>query len=1327
MKFFSKKKFIQTIFLLVFFILFPFQAFDQEPSSLQDKQFQNQFQIDVLVFSPHPDDETLCCGGTIIKAIKEKKTVNPVRNFKSNAFSNTFESKISNGVKVVFLTNGDGFGSSASLLFKKKLEELTAKDYIQLGKERQKEAIGAGKMLGLKEDDLIFLGYPDAELSFLYEKFYKDYYLSETTNTTSSPYELTYPIRNEISNGTSNQAKYGYTKENLISDLKKLLEKYKPKKIFLPHILDNHKDHQATNKFVSFALDELKTDPVRNEVSNGAGENQDWLSSLEVFYYLIHNPNYRPPPSFSTSWPDEKGLIIEEPADFSERAKENINISDVKTQKAEALKKYDSQLLVPEEEKLFENFSNKENEIFWKISKEQKEKILDLEEEWEVIGNRLRNNGYNINFAPVADVADDIQDLINPLTRKERIFSQDPETVSQLVSAIVKGSNKAGITPVVKHFPGLGAAKTDTHAWLPTVNLSKEEIFQTHLLPYQTLLKEKSPFWIMMGHGVYPSLSKEPASLSFEIQTGILRKEMGFEGIIISDELWVMGALREYAKREGLKQPFIGELVIRAFQAGTDIVILYLPPPEADKIVFNVIKAVKKAVKEGRLKEEEIDKSLERILGEKERIFNKPFKNLIKGMSLQEKIGQKIMIDIWGKENIGLLKKYNVGGIRPYGNVEIIKKIQKTVKIPLFTASQHEGGMVTQSQPDIFTKNAYLTGKEFEEIIKREEKLPKNFINEEDIFESLPEGQKEQVFKGIIDFLDEAIIRMSPHSGFNPYYDPIFLLFDLDKHLELKSYRNLPVDWFRKFPDEKTAIVGYQVLKEIFIAWQENRKSGKVKIGKDLISQVKSLKEMVETEALKIKKFRILSLSTHPDDEDNEGLAYFKYKFDAETYILLATRGEGGENEISSLLYDDLGRLRTEEIEKAGEILGVTKVYYLGLEDFGYCNLEKEALEKWDREEALKKLIYFYRLIKPHIIITENTRTDEHCQHKVFVSLALEAFEKAADPKIYPEMLKEGLPIWQPLKFYQRTFEQDGISIALEERDSLTGKTYKEIALEALKQHRTQGFGECSSPSAKIFYRLVKSKVENENNSFFSGIKKTDLEQGNLVPTQKGERKVLPSGVSGIKIINGISIGLFEPNNNILFTSLKTLGYDFTQLTQENLGKQNLNQFDVILIGQGVFNNDFDSSQITQNLLEFVKKGGKLIVFPQFNRELKLFSLAPYPFKISFKPVSKDSLIEILMPENRLFYFPNKITSQDFDDWQQQKGLYFPFDYGKEYLDLTRTVSLDGNILKSGYILASYGNGNYIYTGYDWERQLRNFHKGALKNLANMIAYQLPY
>ncbi|MDP2664219.1 MAG: hypothetical protein Q8P08_02175, partial [bacterium] len=165
----------------------------------------------------------------------------------------------------------------------------------------------------------------------------------------------------------------------------------------------------------------------------------------------------------------------------------------------------------------------------------------------------------------------------------------------------------------------------------------------------------------------------------------------------------------------------------------------------------------------------------------------------------------------------------------------------------------------------------------------------------------------------------------------------------------------------------------------------------------------------------------------------------------------------------------------------------------------GYCVLEEEALDKWNKEEVIEKIVYFYRLIKPHVIISKNTILDEHCQHKAFISLAMKAFDLSSNPESYPEMLENGLLPWQPLKFYQRDPKnEDGIFIDISEKDSASGRTYKEIALEALAQHQSQKLGEWAQSQYiswpdKIYYQLSKTKTEREGSSIFSGINKEDL------------------------------------------------------------------------------------------------------------------------------------------------------------------------------------------------------------------------------------------
>lgn len=257
-------------------------------------------EIDILIFSPHPDDETLACGGTIIKAIKGNKRV-----------------------KVIFLTNGDAYTECLCQWLKKDSDKLMPNNYIALGEKRQKEALRAIKKLGLKKEDAIFLSYPDSDLFSLWGEKYKGSYIAESINRTFSPYKMTYK-----------RAKRGFTKENLLFDIKEILTKYRPKKIYLSHPLDEHRDHQATTHFVSLVLEQL-----RNE------GGVKWINSMKVSYYLIHY-------SYSNEFISS----------FSQKPPHNEDIIDFKNKKAGALKKYHTQLNIDNE---FLKSFIKDNELFW--------------------------------------------------------------------------------------------------------------------------------------------------------------------------------------------------------------------------------------------------------------------------------------------------------------------------------------------------------------------------------------------------------------------------------------------------------------------------------------------------------------------------------------------------------------------------------------------------------------------------------------------------------------------------------------------------------------------------------------------------------------------------------------------------------------------------------------------------------------------------------------------------------------------------------------------------------------------------------------------------
>ncbi|MGY6520679.1 MAG: glycoside hydrolase family 3 protein [Mongoliitalea sp.] len=189
------------------------------------------------------------------------------------------------------------------------------------------------------------------------------------------------------------------------------------------------------------------------------------------------------------------------------------------------------------------------------------DKLAWLKEYGERMGRDLKACGIHLNFAPVADINTNAN---NPVIGY-RSFGADREKVSAFALATYQGMKKAGITACYKHFPGHGDTAVDSHLGLPVIHKSKEELKREELLPFADGIQAGVEM-IMVGHLAVPALTQgknTPATISKEIITGLLRGEMGFDGIIVSD------ALNMKAVADMFSEP--GRLELEAFAAGTDL------------------------------------------------------------------------------------------------------------------------------------------------------------------------------------------------------------------------------------------------------------------------------------------------------------------------------------------------------------------------------------------------------------------------------------------------------------------------------------------------------------------------------------------------------------------------------------------------------------------------------------------------------------------------------------------------------------------------------------------------------------------------------------
>ena len=183
-----------------------------------------------------------------------------------------------------------------------------------------------------------------------------------------------------------------------------------------------------------------------------------------------------------------------------------------------------------------------------------------------VIGENCRALGFNVDFAPVLDLAYEASRAV----MGSRAVSDDPKRVVAYAREFLRGLGEAGVLGCGKHFPGLGEATLDTHHELPSVEKPLRKLWAEDLVPYR-LLRRELPF-VMVSHAAYPAVTKEctPASLSKKWITGILRKKIGYRGLVCSDDLEMGGVLAAAPIEQAIEQA-IEQVMIGYIRAGGDL------------------------------------------------------------------------------------------------------------------------------------------------------------------------------------------------------------------------------------------------------------------------------------------------------------------------------------------------------------------------------------------------------------------------------------------------------------------------------------------------------------------------------------------------------------------------------------------------------------------------------------------------------------------------------------------------------------------------------------------------------------------------------------
>ncbi len=234
--------------------------------------------------------------------------------------------------------------------------------------------------------------------------------------------------------------------------------------------------------------------------------------------------------------------------------------------------------------------------------------VDDAEQLAEITAEFVRILGFNMNFAPVVDVLyEHRRQFSNGLY--SRAFGDSKDDVIELAGAYLNSLQMKNCLGCIKHFPGLGASEIDSHEELPMVNLSREELFENDLFPYIQLFKTSLVHAVMIAHAGFPKFDLQetdsngkllPSSLSYNFVTKLLREELGFTGLAITDDM-EMGAIK--------KNYGIGEACQMAIKAGEDMLAICADSNEIRTGFY----AVLEAVKTGKISETRINDSLERI------------------------------------------------------------------------------------------------------------------------------------------------------------------------------------------------------------------------------------------------------------------------------------------------------------------------------------------------------------------------------------------------------------------------------------------------------------------------------------------------------------------------------------------------------------------------------------------------------------------------------------------------------------------------------------------------------------------------------------------
>lgn len=306
---------------------------------------------------------------------------------------------------------------------------------------------------------------------------------------------------------------------------------------------------------------------------------------------------------------------------------------------------------------------------------------------------------------------------------------------------------------------------------------------------------------------------------------------------------------------------------------------------------------------------------------------------------------------------------------------------------------------------------------------------------------------------------------------------------------------------------------------------------------------------------------------------------------------------------------------------------------------------------------------------------------------------------KATSDTDYSGILKLTLPPgWQS--------EPASISFSLTTRDEEQTKTFK---VYPSKAEETSTMKVMAEVSGKI-YDLDVHTIQYDH-----------------IPIQT----LLPKAEAKLVRINlkkeGGVVGYINGAGDDIPSALRTMGYEVWEMKDEEVTVENLKRVDAVVLGIRALNTNERIGFMMKDLLNYVQQGGTLVMQYNVNNGLKTDRFSPYPLALSRDRVTDENAeVRILKPDHPLLNYPNKISANDFNGWEQERGLYFPNKWDENFEALLSMNDPGENTMEGGLLVAKYGSGYYVYTGLSFFRELPEGVPGAFKLFANMVSLGKP-